>query len=233
MTDPLFCSMDSAEIASDIREALLGLLCGARHPARACKSMSGACSADRSRTHHGLPRIRRTSDALGFGELAAVKTLHNAGIVVNSTQGLRTGLVIVDHRGYIFTPTALYLETEDRTAEAPNAMRLSKEQVMEALARLSPAAKAIAIALATTEEERQRIKAQAVEVPSTKVVNEKFAAVGSDWRKPPGTVRHRAPGARFQRLSPVRRIEAHGCCNPAPWPSDPAKHSEAGRQRGS
>ena len=34
---------------------------------------------------------------MGFGELAAVKTLRDAGIVVNSTSGLRTGLVIVDH----------------------------------------------------------------------------------------------------------------------------------------
>ena len=92
---------------------------------------------------------------MGFGDLAAVKTLRDAGIVVNSTPGLRTGLVIVDHQGYIFTPTALYLEAEDRPAEAPNAMRLSKDQVTEALARLSPAAKAIAIAFAKTEEERQ------------------------------------------------------------------------------
>jgi hypothetical protein len=45
---------------------------------------------------------------------------------VNSTIGLRTGLVIVDREEYIFTPSALYLEAENRPAEAPNAMRLSK-----------------------------------------------------------------------------------------------------------
>jgi len=38
---------------------------------------------------------------MGFGDLAAVKTLRDAGIVVNSTPGLRTGLMIVDHHGYI------------------------------------------------------------------------------------------------------------------------------------
>src|SRR5258708_14977361 len=79
---------------------------------------------------------------MGFGDLAAVKSLRDAGIEVNSTPGLRTGLVIVDHEGYIFTPTALYLEAEDRPADAPNAMRLSQDQVTEALARLSPAATA-------------------------------------------------------------------------------------------
>jgi hypothetical protein len=61
---------------------------------------------------------------LGFGDLAAVKTLRDARIVVSSTPGLRTGLVIVDQQGYIFTPTALYLEAEQRPTEAPNALRL-------------------------------------------------------------------------------------------------------------
>jgi hypothetical protein len=65
---------------------------------------------------------------MGFGDLAAVKTLRDASIVVNSTPGLRTGLVIVDHEGYIFTPTALYLEADQRPTEAPNALRLSRDQ---------------------------------------------------------------------------------------------------------
>ena len=202
MTDPLFCSLDSAEIASDIREAQYSVCYAApgiqHEPARALAELARRIGPELITVCLDFDeRVMR----MGFGELAAVKTLHNAGIVVNSTQGLRTGLVIVDHRGYIFTPTALYLETEDRTAEAPNAMRLSKEQVMEALARLSPAAKAIAIALATTEEERQRIKAQAVEVPSTKVVNEKFAAVEKRLEE--------APPVQFDIARQVRVFNAY------------------------
>ena len=108
---------------------------------------------------------------------AAVKTLRDAGIVVRSTSGLRTGLVIVDHEGYIFTPTALYLEADRRPTEAPNALRLSRDQVTEALARLSPAAKAIAIASAGTPAERDRIREQAVEVKSNVVADFHFAAV--------------------------------------------------------
>jgi hypothetical protein len=138
---------------------------------------------------------------MGFGELAAVKTLRDAGIVVNSTSGLRTGLVIVDHQGYIFTPTALYLETEGRPADAPNAMRLSKDQVTEALARLSPAAKAIAIAFAKTEEERQHMREQAVEVPSTKVIDEEFAAVGKRLEE--------APPVQFDIARQVRVFNAY------------------------
>jgi hypothetical protein len=57
---------------------------------------------------------------------------------------------------YIFTPTALYLEAEPHGQAASNAMRLSGQQLREALARLSPSAKEIAAAQAQTEEERER-----------------------------------------------------------------------------
>ncbi len=56
-------------------------------------------------------------------------------------------------------------------------MRLSEEQVKEALARLSPAAKAMAIAFAGSEKEKQRIREQAVEVPSVKIADAEFMAV--------------------------------------------------------
>ena len=83
----------------------------------------------------------------------------------------------MDHQGYIFTPTALYLEADHRPAGAPNAMRLSRGQATEALARLSPAAKAIAIALAKTTEEKEHIRQRAVEVSSQPVTKEQFVTV--------------------------------------------------------
>jgi hypothetical protein len=122
---------------------------------------------------------------MGFGELAAVKTLRDAGIEVRSMPGLRTGLIIVDHEGYIFTPTALYLEPDQRDTEAPNALRLSADQVTEALARLSPAAKAIAMILAKSPEERQRIKDQAIEVGSAEVADSQFQAVEQKLKDAP------------------------------------------------
>ncbi|MBZ0217446.1 MAG: hypothetical protein K8F25_12885, partial [Fimbriimonadaceae bacterium] len=78
------------------------------------------------------------------------------------------------HEGYIFTPTALYLEADQRPTEAPNALRLSRDQVAEALARLSPAAKAIAMALAETSAELESIREKAVEVRSTIVTDTEF-----------------------------------------------------------
>ena len=138
---------------------------------------------------------------MGFGELEAVKILRDAGIVVRSTSRLRTGLVIVDDVGYIFTPTALYLESEDRPADAPNAMRLSREQAAEALARLSPAAKAIAMALASTEDERDRIREQAVEVPSEAVADEQVIEVETRLKE--------APPVQFDIARQVRVFNAY------------------------
>jgi hypothetical protein len=138
MTTPLFRSFDSAAIAADIRAAKISVCYAApgiqQEPASAIADAAKRIGADLITVCLDFDeRVLR----MGFGSLAAVKTLRDAGISLNSTIGLRTGLVIVDHRGYIFTPTALYLE-----AEAPNAMRLSNDQVTEALARLSPGGRA-------------------------------------------------------------------------------------------
>jgi hypothetical protein len=202
MSEPLFQSLDSAAIANDIRKAQHSVCYAApgiqSDPANAMAELARRLAPEFITVCLDFDeRVMR----MGFGELAAVKTLRDAGIVVNSTPGLRTGLVIVDDQGYIFTPTALYLEAEGRPADAPNAMRLSKDQVTEALARLSPAAKAIAIAFAKTEEERKHIREQAVEVPSTKVIDEEFAAVGKRLEE--------APPVQFDIARQVRVFNAY------------------------
>lgn len=174
----LFRSLDSAAIAGDIRKAQHSVCYAApgiqQEPATAMVELV-------QRLGRELITVCLDFDEhvmrMGFGDLAAVKTLRDAGIVVSSTSGLRTGLVIVDHEGYIFTATALYLEADQRPTEAPNALRLSRDQVTEALARLSPAAKVIAMAMARTPAEREHIRHQAVEVPSTIVTDIVFAAI--------------------------------------------------------
>lgn len=138
---------------------------------------------------------------MGFGDLAAVKHLRDAGIAVSSAHGLRTGLVIVDGQGYIFTPTALYLEADQRPEGAPNAMRLSEDQAKEALARLSPAAKAIAVALARSDAEKDRIEREAIEVLSRPVTDEQFADVERRLQE--------APPAQFDVARQVRVFNAY------------------------
>jgi hypothetical protein len=201
-TKPLFVSLDSSCLAREISLAQRSVCYAApgilKEPADALAALSRAFGPELITVCLDFDeRVMR----MGFGTLDAVKTLREAGIEVRSTPGLRTGLVIIDDQGYIFTPTALYLEADERSAQAPNAMRLSKDQVTEALARLSPAAKAIAIAFAKTEDERKRIREQAVEVQSVKVADAEFA-----------TVRQRldeAPPVQFDVARQVRVFNAY------------------------
>ena len=96
---------------------------------------------------------------MGYGEIEAIKGLQQAGIRVEHIAGLRNGLIVVDGQGYSYTPTALFLEREANSDEALNAMRLTPGQASEAMARLSPASRAIALAQADTPERKQTIAA--------------------------------------------------------------------------
>ena len=202
MSESLFRSLDSSTIAREISEAQISVCYAApgiqQEPA-------GALAALAQRIGPELITICLDFDErvmrMGFGDVTAVKTLRDVGIEVRSTPGLRTGLVIIDDEGYIFTPTALYLEAEGRPEEAPNAMRLSNDQVKEALARLSPASKAIAVALAKTDEEKQRIMEQAVEVPSEAVADDEFTSVEMRLEE--------APPVQFDIARQVRVFNAY------------------------
>lgn len=114
---------------------------------------------------------------LGYGSVEAIELLRDQKIEIQSAPGLRTGLIIVDRQGFMFTPTALLLEADQRSSTAPNAMRLSHDQAMEALARLSPAAKAIALAQSKTEEQREALRTRTVEITSNKVEQVDFDRV--------------------------------------------------------
>ena len=138
---------------------------------------------------------------MGYGDIGAVKLLLDTGIAVQSSPGLRTALVVVDNEGYIFTPTALYLEAEPSDGSASNAIRMSGEQVAQALARLSPAAKAIAIAQAETPEAKQRIEALTVDVVSAPITPEKLAEVTTSLKE--------APPVRFDLARQVRVFEPY------------------------
>jgi hypothetical protein len=202
MVDALFRSLDSAAIANDIRGAER-LVCYAapgvqQEPANAMAEVARRIGPELITVCVDFDeRVMR----MGFGDLAAVKILRDAGIVVRSTPGLRTGLVIFDDHGYIFTPTALYLESDERSTDAPNALRLSPAQVTEALARLSPAAKAMAMVLAKSPEERERLREQAVEVPSVEIAETKFAAVEQRLKE--------APPVQFDIARQVRVFEPY------------------------
>lgn len=138
---------------------------------------------------------------MGYGDIAAVQVLRDAGILINNAPGLRSALIIVDGEGYTFTPTPLYLEAESVSDLARNALRLSPEQVAEALARLSPAAKAIAMALTSDPAERARIASLPVEVGATLVDESRFKQVDENLKE--------VPPVRFDLARQVRVFEPY------------------------
>lgn len=184
--EALFCTLTSAETARFIRSAKRSVCYAApgiqMEVAQAILSVA---------SHLGPEVITVCLDfneqvmRMGYGAVDAVALLRDEGIGVRSAAGLRTALVIVDDAGLVFTPTPLYLEAEPAGGAAPNAMRMSDGQVAEALARLSPAAKAIAVAQAETPEEKRRIAALPVDVGSEQIGDEDFAAVAINLEKAP------------------------------------------------
>ncbi len=202
MPEKLFLSLDSSHLACEIGRAVQNVCYAApgilKEPAEALAECARKIGPEMITVCLDFDeRVMR----MGYGTLDAVEVLRDAGVEVRTVAGLRTGLVVIDDTGYIFTPNALYLEADKRSDTALNAMRLSEEQVKEALARLSPGAKAIAVAMARTDEERERIREQAVEMPSEKVEDANFANVQKRLAE--------APPANFDVARQVRVYSAY------------------------
>lgn len=138
---------------------------------------------------------------MGYGDIEAIRILRREGIVVNHAPGLRSALIIVDRKGYVFAPTALYLEAESDRDTARNALRLSPRQVDEVLARLSPQAKSLAIDQARDSETREYFKALPIEVGSSPVRNNHFQHVDKSLKE--------APPVKFDVARRVRVYESY------------------------
>ena len=201
-TDALFCSLSPDRIADLVRNAQHAVCYAAPgiqlDLAQAMVETAGRLGKEMLTVSLDFDdRVMR----MGYGDIGAVTLLLDAGISVNSSPGLRTALVVVDNEGYNFTPTALYLEAEPSDGAASNAMRMSGEQVSQALARLSPAAKAIAVAQAKTPEAKQQIEALTVDVVSAPITVAKLAEVKTSLKE--------VPPVRFDLARQVRVFEPY------------------------
>ena len=228
MPEKLFLSLDSSQLARKITRAVQNVSYAApgilKEPAEVLAALAPKIGPEMITVCLDFDeRVMR----MGFGTLDAVKVLRDAGIEIRTISGLRTGLIVIDDTGYIFTPNALYLEADKKPDTAKNAMRLSEEQVKEALARLSPSAKVIAIAMAKTDEERERIRELAVEMPSEKVEDEDIENVQKRLEE--------APPANFDVVRQVRvysaymqyvEIKLSRCSHSASPPCHSAEHPE-------
>ena len=200
--NPLFCYLSSQRIA-DFISAAKGTVCYAGPgiqvaPARAMVEVAKRIGPELLTVSLDFDeRVMR----MGYGDMAAVRMLRDADIVINHSPGLRSALVIVDREGYSFTPIPLYLEAESSSDAARNALRLLPDQVSEALARLSPAAKAMAIAQADEMDEKAAIDSLPMEVGSELVDAQLFEQVESSLAI--------APPARFDVARQVRVFEPY------------------------
>lgn len=184
--EQLFCHLSSDRIAELIRAATHSVCYAApgiqKAPALAIAEAAGRLGPEMITVSLDFDqRVLR----MGYGDIDAVRVLRQAGVVINHAPGLRSALVIVDQEGYTFTPTPLYLEAESGNEHMRNALRLSRDQVLEALARLSPAAKAIAVAGEKGEQEQERIRALPVEVNSDCVDDSQFEDVDNNLKAAP------------------------------------------------
>lgn len=138
---------------------------------------------------------------MGYGTLEAVEVLTKAGITPTHSPGFRSGILIVDDRGWIFTPTALYLEAEPQSDETPNAVELSASQVKALAIRLSPAARKEAIEQAESPAEAQAIAQLTIELGVNAVAPEHLATVKAAIEI--------APPVKFDVVRQVRVFEPY------------------------
>ena len=196
-TDALFCTISSKDIAQLIRNAQHSVCYAAPGI-----SMEVAEAMVNTSKRLGAEMLTVCLDfnenvmRMGYGEIKAVGLLGNTKIRVSNVSGLRTAIIISDENGFIFTPTPLYLEAEPASGTSPNAVRMSTEQIAEALARLSHAAKAIALAQAKTPEDKLKIKNLPVDIASEEVDARSFDQVSISLEK--------APPVRFDLARQVR-----------------------------
>lgn len=75
---------------------------------------------------------------LGYGQIAAVRTVSERGLNMMQCSGLRIGVLVVDDRAWIFAPTALYVQPEVHSDETPNAVELRAVDVERIVWRVMP-----------------------------------------------------------------------------------------------
>lgn len=174
----LFLSLSSRRIAELIRQAT-------KHVCYAAPGIQTEVAAALVELKQKSPEVSITINLdfnektlrMGYGSLEAVESLSASGIDPVHFAGFRSSILLVDRDGWVFTPTALYLEPEPHSDETPNALRLSSGQVRELFMRLSPPARNEAIELAATEEEVQKIAEIPLDVSTQRIESAHFAQV--------------------------------------------------------
>ena len=131
--------------------------------------------------------VDERSIRMGYGDIDAIDCLRTAGIKVRNLPGLRTAFFFVDNEGFMFTPTALYLETEDNES-IPNAIKLSQNQILDIQGRISPEGKAIAELIAGgPSDEKMELSETSLEVQTNEIEQKDLEQIKTSLEKFPPT----------------------------------------------
>jgi hypothetical protein len=182
----LFTCLSSLRIAAVIRTAKSRVCYAAPGiqlaPAQAIAEVSKRISSDELTVSLDF---NEASLRMGYGSLDAVKLLTSSGIELRNSPGLRSAFLIVDDKGWVFTPTALLLEPEPQSDETPNALALTPQQISEVMLRVSPVAREEAIAAAATPEAKAAIASTVMEIGVVKVGDSQLAQVSKAIEQAP------------------------------------------------
>jgi len=182
----LFCALGSERMAELVRSA-------ERRVCYAAPGLQVAVAAAIREVFARLPADAITVSIdfdervmrMGYGHIDAIGLLNQAKVPVMNSPGLRSAVLIVDNEGFVFTPTALYLEPEPHSEETPNAIRLERDQIAEVLLRLSRAARTEALAAAPSEQARHELEVLPVEIGVNQVSPANFLEVAESLRLAP------------------------------------------------
>lgn len=198
----LFCALNADRMAALVRQAK-------RRICYACPGIQRAVASAIAEVLGQLPpngvtvsvdfdeRVMR----MGYGDIEAVRILCSAGVQVRNSPGLRSAVLVVDDQGFVFTPTALYLEPEPQSEETPNAIRLQPQQIEAVLLRLSPAARAEALAEAQNDQKRSALADIPLEVGVHIVPHDQFCQVDANLKQ--------VPPVKFDVVRQVRVFEPY------------------------
>lgn len=199
---PLFSALSSTRIASLIREAKGRVVYAAPgiwdKPAAALVELT---------ERPAVPCLTISLDfdertlRMGYGSLAAVKLLRDAGVTATHSPGFRNGILIVDSRGWVFTPVAHYLEDEPQSDETPNAIELSSAQVEAFAIRLCPTTKEHSISKEANPEKGMSVAEQPQELGIATISESHFQEVAEAIET--------APPVRFDVVRQVRVFEPY------------------------
>lgn len=138
-TQQVFTSISSEKIASLINVASEQIVLVL--PAFRCAVSNALLNAIERLGTEGITIVIDCDEEvfrLGYGDYIEVEKVRNSGVNIRQCSGLRIGVLVVDEKAWVFSPTALYVQDEVHSNETPNAIQLVGDDIDRLLKSLVP-----------------------------------------------------------------------------------------------